>query len=347
MENVLILGAGAIGQWLAALFSFYRKSNVTVFCREHQKAALEARDIQVSLDGHPRSSEACIRFRPRYVSSLAEIDQPFDLVVGTVKAHQLGPLIDQVAPVAKQWKAFSTFQNGWGTDPEALRLPESVELFASTATIAVGIGPAGEIFPVWGKGGFASSFLRANRTAHHPLWFGDFGVPCKKFSDWRSMKFSKMLLNIICNGSCAILDMNPAEVVSIPKLFAVEMKAVLEGVHLSRRMGIQLKDLPGYPVRQLTLVAQMPHILSKRIAAPRIAKARGKKEPSFLLDVRAGRATEAAYLNGAIADESTRLGMKAPINSAINQILSDIERDHSLWEQFRKNPDAYLKRLSK
>ncbi|NHJ01468.1 MAG: 2-dehydropantoate 2-reductase [Candidatus Heimdallarchaeota archaeon] len=47
---------------------------------------------------------------------------------------------------------------------------------------------------------------------------------------------------------------------------------------------------------------------------------------SMLQDIERGRRTEIDYLNGYIADESQRLGLKAPVNSAIADLVRHLER---------------------
>jgi 2-dehydropantoate 2-reductase len=168
-------------------------------------------------------------------------------------------------------------------------------------------------------------------------------IPVRIFHDARALKWSKLALNIIANASCAILDMEPAELVRHPQLFALELACLRELQQLFVRAEITPVDLPRYPVRAMLFAAGLPNWAAAAILAPRIAKARGGKPPSLLIDLRNGRnQSEVGALNGIIAQESQREGLDAPVNAAFARILEAITVDPTLWERYRGRPDALL-----
>jgi 2-dehydropantoate 2-reductase len=235
-----------------------------------------------------------------------------------------------------------TLQNGWGTDQLLLEAFPQQNLWVTTTTIAVGSTGV----PTVGKGGVAAA-QAGGVSSPPPSWLAQLGVPFVPVSDWRSLKWSKMLLNMVCNASCALLDGLPEEVVADPDLFKFELKCLQEALQVIRRLKIGLTDLPGYPVRSFALAVRLHPFLAQRVLGPRIAKGRGGKAPSFLVDMRAGRSqTEVGFLNGAVAREGARLGLATPANARITALLEEVSADPAGWERYRQKPRALAEALS-
>ena len=121
-------------------------------------------------------------------------------------------------------------------------------------------------------------------------------------ADYRALKWSKLVLNVIANASCAILNVLPERLVHSGDAFELELRSIREVRAVMKALGIAAIDLPRYPVRALQGVATLPTPVARTILANRIAGARGRKPPSLLLDLRAMKnRTEVDYLNGAVA----------------------------------------------
>jgi 2-dehydropantoate 2-reductase len=171
--------------------------------------------------------------------------------------------------------------------------------------------------------------------------FAAAGLPVSAASDYRSLKWSKLALNVVANASCAILNVLPERLVHSGDAFELELRAIREVRNVMRALGIAAIDLPRYPVRALQSVATLPAPVARAILANRIAGARGRKPPSLLLDLRAMKnRTEVDYLNGAVARAAREAGVKAPVNTVFARIVSDIAHMPQLWAKYRERPDA-------
>jgi 2-dehydropantoate 2-reductase len=189
------------------------------------------------------------------------------------------------------------------------------------------------------RGGIALAPVGA--VSHNWLiaMFEQTGLPTRVVSDYRSLKWSKLSLNIIANATCAILNILPERLVTLDGIFAMEIRAIREVRHVMRVMGVKAIDLPQYPVRVLQQIATLPSPMARVILGNRIAGARGSKPPSLLLDLRAGKGrTEVDVLNGAVAAAADVHGIKAPINAALARVLSDIAHMPQLWAKYRERP---------
>ena len=313
-----------------------------MLCRERQREALSAGiSLRLGADG------PLLRGAPRLVTDLEELrGQSFGSVILTVKAFQLPVLLEQVRGAGLLARRVCTLQNGWSSDKLVLQAfpdPDQV-VWVTTTTIAIGM-EEGIIVPMPGKGGVAAAQARGPHSPPPP-WLTRLRVPFMRARDWRSLKWSKLLLNMACNASCALLDWLPARVVADGPLFRFEMQCLREALHVGRRLGIELIDAPGYPVRRFALACRLHPWLAQRVLGPRIARARGGKPPSFLVDMRAGRTqTEVAFLNGAVAREAAHLGITAPCNARLTALLEEVSAQSELWERYRENPAALLTAL--
>ena len=76
--------------------------------------------------------------------------------------------------------------------------------------------------------------------------------------------------------------------------------------------------------------------LARTTLGGRIARARGDKPPSLLLDLRSAKhRTEVEFLNGAVARAAYEAGVPAPVNAHTPQ----------LWAKYRERPAALCDEL--
>ena len=187
------------------------------------------------------------------------------------------------------------------------------------------------------------AFAPVGNEAHNWILaaFGQAGLSVKAVDDYRALKWSKLALNNVANASCAILNVLPERLVHFGDIFTLEIRAIREVRAVMLAQGIVPIDLPRYPVRALQGIATLPTPLARGILASRIAGARGRKPPSLLLDMRAGKnVTEVGVLSGAVADAGHRAGVPTPVNAVYARVLSDIAHMPALWAKYRERPEA-------
>jgi 2-dehydropantoate 2-reductase len=237
--------------------------------------------------------------------------------------------------------AIVTPQNGIGNEELLAAAFGADAVVAAALTVPVEIGTDGRGTAARG-GGIAFAPV-GHAFAHNWILaaFGATGLPTVSVEDYRSLKWSKLALNLIANASCAILDMTPERVVRDETVFGLEIRAMREMRATMQKLGIRTIDLPRYPVRALQAVATLPRAMGRAVLGPRIASARGEKPPSLLLDLRAGRGqSEVGALNGAVARAARDAGVDAPVNAAFARVLEDITHMPQLWAKYRERPAA-------
>ncbi len=293
-----------------------------------------------------RATGAEVAFAPRRIDDVDRVAP--DLAIVAVKSYDTPAAIETLRraldPAVET--TILTPQNGVGNEERlaaafgadrivsgALTVP--VERAADGAFVAarrggISLAPVGSVSQNW----LVAAFERTS-------------IPVRVSGDYRSLKWSKLALNLVANASCAILDMMPDRIVRTDALFEMEMRAVRECRAVMKKLGLTSIDLPRYPVRALYAVASLPPPLARLALARRIAGARGRKVPSLLLDARAGKGrSEVDVLSGAVAAAGLAAGIETPVNAVFARVLADIVQMPSLWAKYRERPAALLAEIA-
>jgi 2-dehydropantoate 2-reductase len=305
--NVYVVGAGAVGTYLGEAL---------------------------------RATGAEVAYAPRPLPDVEPAAA--DLAIVAVKAY------DTEAAIATLRRAFGvrtdatilTPQNG--VEEELAAAFGADRVVSCALTVPVERGPDG-VVAASNRGGIA--LAPVGDVSHNWLVaaFERTPIPVRVVADYRALKWSKLALNILANASCAILDVLPEALLALPGMFELELRAVRETQAVMAKRGIAPLDLPRYPVRALFAATHLPTAVARPILANRIAGARGRKAPSLLLDLRAGRRqTECDVLNGAVAVAGRAAGVPTPVNAAFARVLGEIARDPSSWPRFRERPAALI-----
>jgi 2-dehydropantoate 2-reductase len=169
------------------------------------------------------------------------------------------------------------------------------------------------------------------------------------YEDYRSMKWSKLLLNIVNNATSAILNLTPAEIVDQPSLLDLEIEAVYEGVAVMKAQDIDVVKLPGYPVDWLARVvsARLPKTVKRTVLRPFMLSGRGTKMPSLYIDLAAGRSvSEVEVLNGAIVAAGQKFGVNTPVNQVLTSTLSGLVSGELNWDDYQHQPERLLQAVA-
>src|SRR6267143_1083581 len=233
--------------------------------------------------------------------TLADAGGPFDYVFLTVKGYDTLDAIEQLQLVLR---------------------PGTIHLHSRRGGVALApVSPEVNVAPL----------VRKMRDA---------GFKSRRYTDFRAMKWSKLLFNILGNAQSAILDLPPSHVFADSELFRYERGAFREATAFMDRMRLAVVALPGLPAPSLRRAMGLPPLLAQILLEPRLGGARGNKMPSLWWDLSRGKGrTEAAYLNGAVVDAGRRYDIPTPVNSVLWAILEKSTKLPSEWERYRRQPD--------
>ena len=277
-------------------------------------------------------------------AQLAPADQPAELAIVCVKGYDTAGALPALA--ALQPRAVLTLQNGIGNEELLAAEFGAARVISGAITTSVEVEAPGRV-AVAKAGGIGIAPLdtagqAAARRAAQALRAAGFVV--LDAPDYRAMKWSKALLNMLGNATAAILDMTVAEVYANRQLLAIERRAFREALATMDRLGLAPINLPRYPAALLARAMRyLPPALLDPILRRVVAGGRGRKPPSLLLDLTRGSArSEGEFLYGAVARAAAQAGVAAPVNRALWEVLQAIAGGRAPWEGYRRQPERLL-----
>jgi len=297
-KKILIIGAGAIGSLYAAHLA--RVAEVWVFARRPAHAQI-INDRGIRVTG-----------RNEFQAHLKAVTHPqelpeFDFGIVATKASQTR---EAFAPVAHLFPhgAVLSAQNGLGSEEVMAELMPAGHVIRGTT--------------------FMSGTRFADDHVHYelntPTWMGPFeptrtpyamveelaalitasGLKAEGLQDARPAQWSKLIFNASVNSVSALTELphSPhfAAEADFSDLGHLLHALIEEGKTVAAALGIELHEDPW---TMNCIGAQTNH------------------PPSMLYDIRHRQTTEVDYLGGAIAREAQRVGVPAPLHTALYRLI--------------------------
>jgi 2-dehydropantoate 2-reductase len=281
-----------------------------------------------------------VEYAPRALSDVKPFDA--DVALITTKAYDTDAAVETLRKAIPypQKCVFVSPQNGVGNEEKLAAAFGADNVMAAALTTPVDRDRDGHAV-ARKEGGLALAPMGASAYNWLIATFSAAGMNVKVVEDWRSLKWSKLALNVVANASCAILNVLPNRLVHFDKIFTLEIRMIREVRAVMAAMDVTAIDLPRYPVRALFAIAQLPSAVARGLLARSIAGARGTKPPSLLLDLRSAKPqTEAEVLNGAVAAAGRERGIPTPVNAVYARVLNDVAHTPPLWAKYRERPET-------
>ncbi len=309
MKRICIIGAGAIGSIYAAHLA--RVAEVWVFARREDHAR------SINQHGIRVTGRNEIHSRLKAHTNPRELPE-FDFGIVATKANQTREAFAPVAHLFRRGAVLSA-QNGLGSEE-----------------VIAGLMPSGYVIR-------GTTFMSGTRFAddhvHYelntPTWMGPFeptntpfelveelsdlinasGLTAEPLRDARPAQWSKLIFNASVNGVSALTGLPHSP------HFAAEA---------------EFSDL-GHLLHQLieegkTVAAALAIDLHEDPWTMNCMGARTNHPPSMLYDVRHRLLTEVDFLGGAIAREAQRVGVPAPLHTALYRLIKAKEVSWS-WKK--------------
>jgi 2-dehydropantoate 2-reductase len=269
---------------------------------------------------------------------------PFDVAIYALKSFDTSAAMEGVRPFADKMPPILCLSNGVDNEPAIAKVLGPDKVIPGTVTSAIGRHAAGDIVLEKLRGvGIASTHPLSDRLI---TALNDALLNARAFEDADSMKWSKMLTNLLANPTSAILDMSAAEVYAHQGLYKLEIAMLRECLAVMAAQNIQVVDLPGTPVRALAFAVELPTWLSKPLLGRAAGAGRGGKMPSFHIDLHAGRGkSEVDYLHGAIVRAGEKTHVPTPVNRLLTETLLALTNGEIPLEEYAHQPEKLLSKL--
>ena len=346
--NILIVGAGAIGSLVGGKLAQSGESVILVG-RPSLAQAVHSAGLRLEEDGQiQRIDEVGVAVSIAEAYHLAmDLDIAYDLAVVTVKSYDTAGVVDELrAALAESGMpppVMLSLQNGVGNEASMATLLGSERVIAGSITAPVSVLSPGHIRV--DKPGYGIS-LAAWDAAAPAANLADVGAALARsgfrltmHDNAQSMKWTKLLMNMVGNALCAILDETPQQVYADARMLDLEIAAWREALAVMARSGVRPINLGKYPLGILAPAIRWGPKGLLRMALRRIVGgARGGKMPSLHMDLSRNKPqNEVAWLNGAVVRQGRAVGIPTPVNALLNDTLLTLVSNHEAWEGWRHN----------
>lgn len=337
--NVLIIGAGAIGCLVGGKLAMANQQ-VTLVGRRAFVEQVRTHGLQLT-DEHGVHTVRNLRAAASMIEAYDRSPTAFDLAIFTVKSYDTTAAVDELrqalAETGAPAPALLSVQNGVGNEEMLAQVAANAVVIAGSITTPVSVEAPGVIridkpsyglgLALWGREGEKGE--EGEKEKQSAVFAGvcevmkRVGFVVKSYTNAASMKWTKLLMNMMGNATCAILDEPPDVVFADNRMVDIEIKAWREAFAVMSAANIAPVDLERYPFGKLApLIRYAPATLMRPILRKQIGGARGGKMPSLHIDLHGNKGkSEVRWLNGAVAERGQALGVATPVNAVLTETL--------------------------
>ena len=314
--GISIIGAGAIGSLLAAIWT-RAGEDVTLVVRRERVEALRGSGLRASgLAGD-------FHVMPKVG---AEIPAGTEFAVFTMKTQDLAPALRTHKGSLGNATVVTT-QNGVRAREIVLaelgQEPITATLMLNSSALEPGTVRYNRIgTTVLGAVPEERRHALAEMDVLFELVSPVFDTPQIEGAMW-----SKLVINALTNSLQALSGKPLNECVNHPGVASFAVAQVRESFGVVRAARIPLIDMPGAPVKLFSIMMRMPKFFCKAILRKNLGRAdEASTMTSTLQSILRKQPTEIDYLNGEFVRLGEKIGYPTPINRAIVEHIKRIEQ---------------------
>ncbi|UCE14247.1 MAG: 2-dehydropantoate 2-reductase [Candidatus Heimdallarchaeota archaeon] len=301
--NITVFGAGSIGSLFAGRMA-YSGFDVAVVGRDPHVTEIRRKGLRI-IESH---QELLTHF-PAETQFQPEVLTP-DAILVTTKAYDNSVVAHSLAGRIIEETPILIMQNGMGNE-EAFHqvFPKNPILRAITTEAAELIHPGIVKHVAFGKTSFGGIY--GSEDGFGPKIqeiMNNSGLKTKKSKKIQVTMWQKLLTNSTICPLAALLHVPNGQILKKPSIQRIFDKIIEEGLVLANHY-----------------VPDEDFSMTREFILKVIEKTKDNR-CSMLQDIERKRRTEIDYLNGFIVQESHQLGMKAPVNAAITDLIRHLER---------------------
>ena len=299
MAKVAIVGTGAMGSVYAALMADSGHEVWAVDAWPEHVAAMREHGLRVEGASGDRTVQV-------NATTTAADAGPVDLVVIATKLDGVAAACDAVRPILRDDTAILSIQNGLGGPDMAAEAfgPERITIgvVGGFGASMKGPGHAHHNGMEFVRLGEYQGGLTARTATIAEIWTSS-GFKVLSFDDIHKMVWEKLICNCAYSGPCTITNLRVGEVLDQPEASAISAACAAEAWQVAKAKGIAV-DIDD-PVAYVRAFGE---------------KLRGAY-PSMTQDHQSGKIGEIDAINGAIVREAGPLGIAAPANTFVRQVI--------------------------
>jgi 2-dehydropantoate 2-reductase len=300
--KTVIMGAGAMGGLFGGLLAF---SGEEVWLVDVQKEQVDViRSVGLTLEEGDKLQIIGVN-ATRDVASLGKAD----LVIFFVKTYHTEQAVSDALTLEKEDTIFLTLQNGLGNE-EILckRINREKVMLGVTGQGATFLGPGHVRHAGRGKT-FIGELDQgvSDRAVQVAKMFREADIDTEVSANIHDLIWDKLLVNVGINALTALTELKNGQLLDYPETLRIMEALVSEAAEVARQKGIRIG---GNPIEKVKAVAEAT---------------KGNRS-SMGQDVDFRRKTEIDAINGAVVREAKRLGLPAPYNEVVTDLIKTIEK---------------------
>lgn len=313
--RVLVLGAGAIGGYIAAGLT---RAGVDVTVADQWPAHVEQMQ-RSGLRVTERSGETHVApLRARHLYEM-QCEQEFDLIVLAVKGYDG----EWMAHLGKRHLAESgtilVCQNGLPDERVAAIVSEERTLGCVVLLTGFLQGPGdidrGDAYEI----GFLVGELSGGRSDRlaRVIALMNAVAPCKETTRLMAERWGKLTTNCMLNALSASTGYSAAEVRSRDDMFPLVLALATETISVGRALGQSIGSVMGMDADVFVAASRGDGVARLKAELRRIGEVVGGHRGSMLQDVMRHRRTEIDFLNGAVVALGQEVGVPTPASAGL------------------------------
>lgn len=349
-KRIVVVGAGAVGGYVGGHLA--RTGEDVTFVDPWPENVERIRTEGFDLKGYTPEEHCVVKVPALHITELQSLSKqaPVDIAFVSMKSYDT----EWATMMIKQYLAPGGFvvslQNGineervasvvgWGKTVGCIASKISVEL--------TGPGQIRRTVPLGSPGHIVFRVGEVHgRITDRVNMLGDMISridTCKVTTNLWGERWSKLVVNSMRNGLSAATGQggNANDRMDHTRRFAIRLGS--EAVRIGKALGFELENIGNIPPDLLEQAGQGNTDALAKCDDLMISSSQGKSDdqrPSMGQDMMKGRRTEIEFLNGLVVEKGDEIGIPAPANTAMVDLVKRVERG-----ELEPSPD-HIARLS-
>ena len=337
-KRIAIVGAGALGGYVGGTLA-HLGHDVTLVDPWPEHVEIIRRD-GLELDGVSAEERFVVKnLEALHITDLQALaGEPFDLAMVAVKSYDTAWATMLIAPYLRPEGFAVSLQNCLNEETIASVVGWGRTLGVVASLISVDLYAPGRIRRTVPKGGERHTVFRVGephgrvtpRVEMLVEWLRGIDSAKATANLWGE-RWSKLVQNCMGNGVTAATGLTSSDCARDDVIRRFQIRLAGEGVRVGQALGYQLEKIRGLEPERLALAAEgdrgaLAEADAQLTPRPGANPRADIQRPSMAQDILKGRRTEIDAMNGAIARKGAELGIPAPANAKLADLVTRVER---------------------
>jgi len=335
MPRVCMVGAGAVGGYVGAHIA---RAGGDVMLIDGWPEHVEAmRKHGLSVTGMNGAGSVQTPVRALHIGDVPQLirEQPIDIAFVAVKSYDTRWATQLILPYLAPTGCIVSLQNGINEDTIASIAGWSRTLGCSVSALAaelvepariVRTSPLGDAHkPGMRVGELHGRITPRAQTIADLLAHGD---SCKLTTNLWGERWSKLTINAMRNGVCALTGMTGKQRDTHDVARNLSIRLGSSSIRVGRALGLSLEPAGGLDLELLARAEDDPAAMDAitRMIMDVANSRSDAQRPSMGQDIRKGRRTETDDINGLVARRGAEVGVDVSLHKRVNDVIRRIER---------------------